>query len=408
MIDGAIFRHLRKKHDAKSAGRNRKNINLSPTDMTDLLIEMTTTNIRELMFRAIKVEFANLVAKMKRLHIFDDEVPVLYSKRIDLQFLKTRHVIVVEIPDALVTPQVIDCLPFNVPVDLFNMATYDNDNEPKEILVDSIKYNVKQMIGKGSYGKCFELISSGNAKLACKVIRKNFSDIGIANIAQNELKIHKNLHHQNIVQFINSFEDEKHTLILMDFCPTNLSNMIKTQLFFEFEQCTFLIRQVLSGVCYLHQNQIIHRDLKLSNVLLDQNQQVKICDFGLSIETNASYVQLRQFCGTIAYAAPETIYRRGTVTQSDIWSIAVMLFYMYKAKRPFDRPDDSERQIEVVYNRIRNAQYTTDTHDEPLFVEFVAQVFKRDPEDRPSAHECLAMPIFANNHLRKYQFYFKR
>lgn len=116
MNDSAMFLHLRKHHGASSAGRK---VIHSPTDMTDLLIEMTSVNIRELMFRAIKVKFTNLVQKFKSLHIFEREAPVLFSKRIHKLRLKTHHVIVVKIPDDIVTPQLIERSPFNVPIDLF-------------------------------------------------------------------------------------------------------------------------------------------------------------------------------------------------------------------------------------------------------------------------------------------------
>lgn len=412
IIDRGIFRHLRKQHNAVSGGK--KNKFTRPTDLTDLSIEMTSSNIREIIFRAIKLEFNHIVKKFKELKIFQREEPVLFSKRIHMDFVKTDHIIIVEIHDDIVTPQLIERVPFNVPLEMFvrvNIAKYgddDDDDEPKEIILNSIKYSVGQLVGEGGFGKCFELTSSKNDKLACKAIRK---ESGMANIVQNEVNIHGILQqsqHQHVVQFVTSFEDEKHVFILMNLCPTNLSSVMEVQFFFEFEQCRSLIRQVLSGADYLHQHNIIHRDIKLSNILLDQNHHVRICDFGISVKTNASDEDLRAFCGTVAYTAPEIIYRRGAKTQSDIWSIAVMMFYMYKAKHPFslssnhtENPENIQENTENMYNRIRKADYKTYFYDEPLFVEFIAQVFKRDPNLRPSALGCLALPIFANDHICK-------
>lgn len=105
--------------------------------------------------------------------------------------------------------QLIERIPFNVPLDIFvrgNIAKYGDDNELKEMVVNSIPYNIEKVIGEGSFGKCFKLTSS-NAELACKMIQKSSL---VVEIARNEVNIHKILKHQNIVNFISSVENEQH------------------------------------------------------------------------------------------------------------------------------------------------------------------------------------------------------
>lgn len=407
IIDAGLFVHLRKKHNASSAGK--KKFNTQPTDLTDLFLEMTKTNIRELIYRAIKVEFINMVDKLKRLNIFELEVPIMYSKIIRKELEPAVHVIVVKVPDRCVKPQLIENIPLNVPIDIFvpvNIAIYNDDNELKEILVNSIEYMVGELIGVGAFGKCYKLTTSKNAKnaeLACKVIeKKNRSGIDFSKMTQNEVEILeelRELQHQNIVEYIASFEDKHRKFILMGLCANNLNDVIQMQNFFELDQCCCLISQVLAGADFLHRHQIIHRDIKLHNILIDHNQNVKLCDFGVSIKTNASPEELRILCGTIGYIAPEIVCGHGALTKSDIWSIAVMFYFMYKGQRPFDGLSNDENS-QMVYNRIKNARYSTDFYDDPLLVHFFSQTFQRDPYDRPSANECLEMRIFANK-LRK-------
>lgn len=219
-------------------------------------------------------------------------------------------------------------------------------------------------------------------------------------MARNEVKIHEKLKHQNIVNFISSFENEQHKFISMDLCATDLVDMIEEQYFFELDRSCFLIRQVLSGVNYLHDCHIIHRDLKLSNILIDQHQHVKICDFGISIETSASNDELRIFCGTPAYTAPEIISRHGAVTESDIWSIGVILYYMYKGHRPFQILSHDDNS-EMVYNRIKNARYLVAFYDDIFLKQFLSRTLQPNPNHRPSASECLQMDLFSKS-LRKY------
>lgn len=119
-------------------------------------------------------------------------------------------------------------------------------------------------------------------------------------LIKNEDTIHKKLHHKHIVDFLSSFEDEKNKFIILEMCPNRtLSDLMEKQLFAEYDECQSFIHQILNGVNHIHQNNVIHRDIKLGNIMLNENNQVKIGDFGLAIEANAPASELRQFCGTL-------------------------------------------------------------------------------------------------------------
>lgn len=152
-------------------------------------------------------------------------------------------------------------------------------------------------------------------KLACKSIEKDLD------LLKTEIAIHKKLIHENIVKFVSSLEDESNLFIVMELCQNSLSEYLEAQVFVEYNECRSIVRQILSGADYLHKNGIIHRDLKLSNVLIKGNK-FKICDFGLAIHTNAPSFDLRARCGTVMYMPPEIVDYRGAVTKSDIWSKA--------------------------------------------------------------------------------------
>lgn len=176
---------------------------------------------------------------------------------------------------------------------------------------------------------------------------------------------------------------------------------MQNQLFAEYDERRSFIRQILHGVNYIHQNNVIHRDLKLSNVMLDQNNQVKIGDFGLAIETNASVSDLQKFCGTVVYMPPEIINKQGAVFQSDIWSVAVIAYYLLKGQRPYDKSFVFE-DTKCVCDRIRSLQYRMSDHDDRYFVQFIGSEFQCDPTMRPMAKKCLDMPLFSEHrNLRK-------
>lgn len=126
-------------------------------------------------------------------------------------------------------------------------------------------------------------------------------DEDMRNLLQNEISIHRKLKHQHIVSFIQSFDDRQFVYMVLELC-TNQSlrdlqkargnNRLTT------EECRYFICQILKGAQYIHSQAVIHRDLKLSNIFLDANMQIKIGDFGLAIRLDDPRLKTPSLCGT--------------------------------------------------------------------------------------------------------------
>lgn len=95
-----------------------------------------------------------------------------------------------------------------------------------------------------------------------------------------------------------------------------------------------MIKDILSSLSYIHKQEVLHRDIKLDNILLDKNNNLKLCDFGISlmIKNNQYYTDR---CGTPAYIAPEIIKSKYKGFKSDYWSLGVTLFILLTASPPF-------------------------------------------------------------------------
>lgn len=174
-------------------------------------------------------------------------------------------------------------------------------------------------------------------------------------LAYGEKEILQQLNHKNVVKFMGFYEDKKNCILIQQLCSNNsLGHWIRKKGFAEIPECRRFIRQTLTGVEYLHTKNIIHRDLKLSNVFLDENLNVRIGDFGLA---TTAYVRtgLQEIVGTFTYCAPEVLNRKGASFSSDVWAVAVMTYKLLNGYGPFEYEQFNESFVsEIVRDRIRN------------------------------------------------------
>ena len=119
----------------------------------------------------------------------------------------------------------------------------------------------------------------------------------------------------------------------------------------EFET-RYYMKQIVNGVQYLHNNQIIHRDLKLGNLFLNESLQVKIGDFGLATKIEFDGERKKTLCGTPNYIAPEILEKKGHSFEVDIWSIGCIMYTLF-----FGRPPFESSSLKETYSRIKKCYY---------------------------------------------------
>lgn len=178
---------------------------------------------------------------------------------------------------------------------------------------------------QGSFAKCFKITHEISGKAyACKIMSKSLlSNTPYAHFVSNEINIHKRLQHRHIVEFIESFNDDNNIYIIQSYCGQLSLKEIQAQRQVTQTEVKQFMAQIFCGVQYMHNLGVIHRDLKLGNILIDENYQVKIGDFGLAIDSTDAN-EIRHACGTTNYLAPEIFRREKFSFASDIWAAGVV------------------------------------------------------------------------------------
>jgi len=203
----------------------------------------------------------------------------------------------------------------------------------------------------------------------------------------SEIRIHNSLKHPNIVAFDHFFEDKDNIYILLEMCSNRTLNelLIRRKRLTELEAKCYLI-QLISGLKYIHTNNIIHRDLKLRNLFLTDKMELKIGDFGLAAKTK--YGDKRKtVCGTPNYMAPEIITGNGHCFEVDVWALGIILYVLLVGRLPFETPD-----VDATYARIQSVSYTfpselSISHDAK---DLVSKILCLDPSKRPSLDQMLS------------------
>ncbi|CAL8394684.1 unnamed protein product [Arctogadus glacialis] len=255
-------------------------------------------------------------------------------------------------------------------------------------------YLVGKMINKGSFAKVMEGLHVGTGeKVAIKVIDKKKArlDSYVLKNMKREPRIHQMVRHPHIVVLLETLETENSYYMAMELCVGgDLMDRICERKRLEEREVRRYTRQILSGVEHLHQHGIVHRDLKIENFLLDEHNNIKIVDFGLSNTLKAEPLSLDLLntqCGSPAYAAPELLAHRKYGPKVDVWSVGVSMFAMLTGTLPFMVEPFNIKQL---HQKMVNGEISAIPNDVSKgAVGFVLSLLEADPAKRPSIRAAM-------------------
>ncbi|EAX92585.1 CAMK family protein kinase [Trichomonas vaginalis G3] len=252
-------------------------------------------------------------------------------------------------------------------------------------------YKKQDVLGIGGFATVYKVFEkSTSQEYAMKVIPKDrITKPKAQERLKLEIQIQSALHHPNVLRSYGAFEDATNHYIVTELCPgLSIRDLLKKKgNLTEFETVK-VIKDVLEGLVYLHDNRVIHRDIKLENFLVGKDGRVKIADFGLS--TKLSYDDEKKYtvCGTPNYLSPEILAdaSKGHSYEVDIWAIGVSVYAMLIGRPPFQTA-----RTKLTYEHIKTCSYLFPV--EPKISQaardFIKSTLQIKPELRPTAQELL-------------------
>eukprot|EP01017_Pseudomicrothorax_dubius_P002396 TRINITY_DN10054_c0_g10_i2.p1 TRINITY_DN10054_c0_g10~~TRINITY_DN10054_c0_g10_i2.p1 ORF type:complete len:386 (+),score=80.88 TRINITY_DN10054_c0_g10_i2:65-1222(+) len=238
-----------------------------------------------------------------------------------------------------------------------------------------------KVLGKGSYAKVVLVKKKDSGELfAMKVLRKDTAE---KRRQVEHIKTERNVlvgaSHPFIIRLAYAFQNERKLFFVMEYCPGGeLFYLLQKKKMFNEEQVKFYAGQIALALQHLHENNIIYRDLKPENVLIDTQGYIRITDFGLSKEgVYGSNKGANTICGTPEYLAPEMLLKKGHGKAVDWWTFGAIVYEMVTGLPPFYTSNREELFRRIVHEALPIPKYLSENL-KSLF----HGVFQKNPEKR--------------------------
>ena len=276
-------------------------------------------------------------------------------------------------------------------------TTINNRNKDNKIS----HYEIGKVIGKGAYATvkiCKNKITQ--EKFAMKIYEKKILNDNIKKkCILREIEILKKLNHPNIVKLYDTIISDKNILLiqelvngisLRDFYNKEIRNQ-KNISEKKYKILTLIFKQIFSAFDYIHKKNIFHRDIKLENILLTKNYEIKIIDFGFGLYNPRNYLQ-KFFCGTPNYMAPEIIMKKEYECQkADMWSLGILLYKLFCADFPFKGKDEKDLYRHIIKGKYKIKEYVPD-----LIKIIIDKILRPKPYQRINCDQILQSHWFNN------------
>ncbi|KAK2920159.1 serine/threonine-protein kinase 33 [Channa argus] len=283
-----------------------------------------------------------------------------------------------------------DTLKRNVPV-----IRLENDAELREI------YKFERKLGQGSFGVVYEATHiETQTKWAIKVVCRPEAGSPKVKMLGHEINILKQVNHDCIIHLKEVYNTAKMIYLVTELCSGGeLNQLLRRKKYFTEEETRHIICSLADAVVYLHKRDIVHRDLKLENILVknsvDDNGKIniKVTDFGLSVQTGGVGIVniMTEACGTLIYMAPEMMSGGGYSQWCDVWSIGVVMYMLLCGEPPFVSKTKESLLAEIMKKEVK--------FNQPIWAKvsdgaknLLTCLLKVDPAYRMSANQILESP----------------
>ena len=260
------------------------------------------------------------------------------------------------------------------------------------------QFSVGRALGKGKFGNVYLATQQATAtNVALKVLFKS-SIVKGGKLAifqlRREVEIQSRMTHQNICRLFGFFVDESHAYLVLEYCANGmLYKLLKKEKAFDEKRTVQYALDIARALEYCHARHVIHRDIKLENLLLDGNGVVKLADFGWSVHvppgTPEGSARRTTLCGTPEYLSPEIVAGMPHGTKTDLWSFGVLIYEFLHGTTPFYEKHESE-----MFDRILSCDLQWGTVGVSPRVSqgarmFIEKLLRLEPMDRFTAKQAV-------------------
>ncbi|OQV15228.1 Serine/threonine-protein kinase PLK1 [Hypsibius exemplaris] len=280
----------------------------------------------------------------------------------------------------------------------------DKEPHPDDLIPNDVRdpstgiwYKKGKFMGKGGFARCYELTDQTTQKMfAGKIVPKTLLQKPHHRDKMTlEIQIHRDVRHQHIVGFHSYFEDKDFVYILLELCRNrSLMELQKRRKAITEMEARYFLKQIVEACVYLHNRNIIHRDLKLSNVFINSNMEIKVGDFGLATRIDFQGQKKKTLCGTPNYLAPEILMKKGHSFEVDTWSVGCIVYTLLVGHPPFETT-----KLADTYDKIKKNDYKIPDRLSNSAKHLIELMLKPNPLQRPTMRAILAHEFFTSGHL---------
>ncbi|KAJ3049954.1 hypothetical protein HK097_009061, partial [Rhizophlyctis rosea] len=254
-------------------------------------------------------------------------------------------------------------------------------------------FRLDEKLGEGAFGSVYKatLTNTGFILAVKQIVIGSRESERVA--IQKEIDLLKTCKHRNIVQYYGCVPVNEAMWILTDYCGAGslVDCMELTRQTFSELQAAIILASALEGLAYLHEHGVVHRDVKSANILLTEQGEVKIADFGVSERLTQTIAARRTVVGTPFWMSPEVITGSGYGTEADIWSLGITAIEMTEGVPPHAEMRPMQAMFKIPF--LPPPTLSEPSSFSETFNSFIAQCLTKAPAERPTAKTLLRHPF---------------